>query len=324
MKKQDTNKRAEQIADAIGELPEQMICDALDFEGIKKKQKRKRKHRIEVFSGLAAAAVISIVVLYGSDRSFLQRQTADIDKTQEKTALKGSDQLRTASEEELDIWCMASEMGEDVTQYAYSDNQSPSSENADEKKESGTDSQKESRRKTKDEGKASVSGNNTADNDSDFAGDEVDDAKSAKSDSNSATGETRQNGEPLLAGERQLLYTNITGEGKDKKVQFTLQFGETDDQISYELKASGVSMELIAENYKAHNKISLQGNRKSKVICASGTQIGCSLRVTDIVDKTVSPSISVTKENKDTGEKIKGKIKVEQKNGKYYLYLMEK
>lgn len=291
MKKQDTNKRAEQIADAIGELPEQMICDALDFEGIKRKQKRKRKHRIEVFSGLAAAAVISIVVLYGSDRSFLQRQTADTDKTQEKAALKGSDQLRTASEEELDIWCMASGMGEDVTQYAYSD---------------------------------SVSGNNTADNDSDFAGDEVDDAKSAKSDSNSATGETRQNGEPLLAGERQLLYTNITGAGKDKKVQFTLQFGETDDQISYELKASGVSMELIAENYKAHNKIILQGNRKSKVICASGTQIGCSLRVTDIVDKTVSPSISVTKENKDTGEKIKGKIKVEQKNGKYYLYLMEK
>lgn len=267
MKKQDTNKRAEQIADAIGELPEQMICDALDFEGIKRKQKRKRKHRIEVFSGLAAAAVISIVVLYGSDRSFLQRQTADIDKTQEKAALKGSDQLRTASEEELDIWCMASGLGEDVTQYAYSD---------------------------------SVLGNNSADND--YVSD----------------------GEQLLAGERQLLYTNITGEGKDKKVQFTLQFGETDDQISYVLKASGVSMELIAENYKAHNKIILQGNRKSKVICASGTQIGCSLQVTDIVDKTVSPSISVTKENKDTGEKIKGKIKVEQKKGKYYLYLMEK
>lgn len=267
MKKQDTNKRAEQIADAIGELPEQMICDALDFEKIKGKQKRKRRHRIEVFSGLAAAAVICIVVLYGSDRSFLQRQTADTDKTQEKTALKGADLSQTASEEKLDIWCMASGLGEDVTQYAYSD---------------------------------SVSGNNSADND--YVSD----------------------GEQLLTGERQLLHTNITGEGKDKKIQFTLQFGETDDQTGYALKASGVSMELIAENYKEKNKIVLQGNRKSKVTCASGTQIGCSLRVTDIVDKTVSPSISVTKENKDTGEKIKGKIKVEQKNGKYYLYLMEK
>ena len=46
MKKQDRDKRAEQIADAIGELPEQMICDALDFEGIKRKQKRKRKKYI--------------------------------------------------------------------------------------------------------------------------------------------------------------------------------------------------------------------------------------------------------------------------------------
>lgn len=317
MKKQDTNKRVEQIADAIGELPEQMICDALDFEGIKRKQKRKRRHRIEVFSGLAAAAVICIVVLHGSDHAFLQRRTADIDKTEEKAALKGIDQTKDASQAELDIWCMPSEMGGDAPGYEYSDNKDKSSENADVKKESDTYSQKESRRKTKDEGAASVSGNNTADNDSDAAG-------SAKSDSNSATGETEHNGEPLLAGERQLLHTNITGEGEDKRVHFTLQFGETDDRISYTLKAFGVSMELIAENYKVKNKIILQGNRKSKVTCASGTQIGCSLRVTDIVDKTVSPSISVTKENNKTGEKIKGEIKVEQKNGIYYLYLTEK
>ena len=38
MKKQDRDKRAEQIADAIGELPEQMICDALEFEKIRRKQ----------------------------------------------------------------------------------------------------------------------------------------------------------------------------------------------------------------------------------------------------------------------------------------------
>ena len=41
MSKNDIDKMAEQIADAIGELPEQMICDALDFEKIKGKQRRK-------------------------------------------------------------------------------------------------------------------------------------------------------------------------------------------------------------------------------------------------------------------------------------------
>ena len=101
MKKQDRDKRAEQIADAIGELPEQMICDALEFEKIRRKQKRKRRHRIEAFGGLVAAAVICIIVLYGSDHTLISGRTADIDKTEEKTALKASDQMQSAFSSEL-------------------------------------------------------------------------------------------------------------------------------------------------------------------------------------------------------------------------------
>lgn len=287
MKKQDINKRAEQIADAIGELPEQMISDALHFEEIKGKQKRKRRHRIEVLSGLAAAAIVCIVVLYGSDRSFLQKQTADVDRTAEKAALKESDQKKDVLEEKLDIWCMASGMGEDAAAYEYSDSQDQSSGNADVKKGSGESGQKESQEKQK-------------------------------------NGDTEQNGELLQAGKRQLLHTNITGGGEDERVQFTLQAGRMDDSMGYTLKASGVSMELIAENYKAQNKIILQGNKKSKITCASGTQIGCSLSVVDMTDGTGSPSITVVKENKDTGEKVRGEIRVEQEKGKYYLYLTEK
>lgn len=131
MKKQDRDKRAEQIADAIGELPEQMICDALEFEKIRRK--RKRRHRIEAFGGLVAAAVICIIVLYGSDHTLIPGRTADIDKTEEKTALKASDQMQSASQEELDIWCMASGPEDEVT--VYSDCQDESSdENADVKK----------------------------------------------------------------------------------------------------------------------------------------------------------------------------------------------
>lgn len=298
MKRQDRDKRAQQIADAIGELPEQMICDALNFEEIKRKQKRKRRHCIEVFGGLVAAAVICIVVLHGSDHALIQKRMADIDKTEEKAALNASDQTQDASQEELNIWCMASGLEEEAT--VYSDRQDKSSENADVKKERGTDNQKESRGESKDKETAPTPGKNTADHD------------------------PVSNGEQLRTGERQLLHTNIIGKGENKKVQFTLQFGEMDDQISYTLEASGLSMELVAENHKAQNKIILQSNKKSKVICASGTQIGCSLRVTDIVDKKVTPSISVTKEDNQTGKKIKGEIKVEQENGKYYLYLMGK
>ena len=299
MKKQDRDKRAEQIADAIGELPEQMICDALEFEKIRRKQKRKRRHRIEVFGGLVAAAVICIIVLYGSDHTLIQRRMADIDKTEEKTALNASDQMQSASQEELDIWCMASGPEDEAT--VYSDRLDESSdENADVKKERGTDNQKENRGESKDKETAPTPGKNTSDNDPVSAG------------------------EQLQAGERQLLHTNIIGKGENKKVQFTLQFGETDNRISYTLKASGLSMELIAENYKEQKKIILQGNKKSKITCVSGTQIGCSLRFADITDKTVSPSISVSKKNNKTGERIKGEIKVEQRGGKYYLYLTEK
>lgn len=299
MKKQDRDKRAEQIADAIGELPEQMICDALEFEKIRRKQKRKRRHRIEAFGGLVAAAVICIIVLYGSDHTLIPGRTADIDKTEEKTALKASDQMQSASQEELDIWCMASGPEDEVT--VYSDCQDESSdENADVKKERGTDNQKESRGESKDKETAPMPEKNTSENDPVSAG------------------------EQLQAGERQLLHTNIIGKGENKKVQFALQFGETDNRISYTLKASRLSMELIAENDKEQKKIILQGNKKSKITCVSGTQIGCSLRFADITDKTVSPSISVSKKNNKTGERIKGEIKVEQRGGKYYLYLTEK
>ena len=168
------------------------------------------------------------------------------------------------------------------------------------KKERGTDNQKESRGESKDKETAPMPEKNTSENDPVSAG------------------------EQLQAGERQLLHTNIIGKGENKKVQFTLQFGETDNRISYTLKASRLSMELIAENDKEQKKIILQGNKKSKITCVSGTQIGCSLRFADITDKTVSPSISVSKKNNKTGERIKGEIKVEQRGGKYYLYLTEK
>lgn len=83
-------------------------------------------------------------------------------------------------------------------------------------------------------------------------------------------------------------------------------------------------MELIARNHTAQKKITVQGNTKSKITCASGTQIGCSIVVSDMKHGTTTPSITVIKENKDTGKQIKGKIKIEQKNGKYYQYLTDR
>lgn len=319
MKNQDTNKRAEQIADAIGELPEQMICDALDFNEIKRKQRRKRRRRIELFSGLAAA-ILCIVVLHGSDRSLLQKQTADVDKTEEKAALKESAQKKDkkdVSRGDLDIWCMAPGMGEDETEYAYSGDQDQSTESSGVKKESGQSDQKESRGEQK-------NGVTAKEPEKDSAGGKADDAESAKSDSQDAIGDTEKNAEPLQAGVRQLLHTNITGEGENKRVQFTLRLGETGGSVSYHLKVSGLSVEMIARDQTAQNKIIVQGNTKSKITCESGTQIGCCFSASDMADGTVLPSITVTKENKDTGKKVNGEIKVEQKNGKYYLCLTEK
>lgn len=285
MKKQDEDKRAEQIADAIGELPEQMICEALDFGEKVGRQKRKRRHRIEIFSALAAAAVICIVVLHGGDYAFIQKQTENIDKTEKKIALRESDQKKDISEENLDIWCMESGLGVDMEGVEYFDDQDSSLGNKDVKKESG---------------------------------------RNVPKDSQDAVRDTEKKGEQLKKGEKYRLDTNITGSGKDRSVQFTLQFGETDDSVRYQLKASVVSMDLIAEEDTAENRVTLQGNTAREITCVSGTQIGCSIRVADIAKGKVTPSISVTKENKDTGEKIKAEIKVKQKSGKYYLYLTEK
>lgn len=285
MKKQDGDKRAEQIADAIGELPEQMICEALDFGEKVGRQKRKRRNRIEIFSALAAAAVICIVVLHGGDYAFIQKQTENIDKTEKKIALRESDQKKDISEENLDIWCMESGLGVDMEGVEYFDDQDSSLGNKDVKKESG---------------------------------------RNVPKDSQDAVRDTEKKGEQLKKGEKYRLDTNITGSGKDRSVQFTLQFGETDDSVRYQLKASVVSMDLIAEEDTAENRVTLQGNTAREITCVSGTQIGCSIRVADIAKGKVTPSISVTKENKDTGEKIKAEIKVKQKSGKYYLYLTEK
>ena len=103
-----------------------------------------------------------------------------------------------------------------------------------------------------------------------------------------------------------------------------MQFGATGDTARYQLKASGLCMELIARNHTAQKKITVQGNIKSKITCASGTQIGCSIVVSDMKHGTTTPSITVIKENKDTGKQIKGKIKIEQKNGKYYQDLTDR
>ena len=66
-------------------------------------------------------------------------------------------------------------------------------------------------------------------------------------------------------------------------------------------------MELIAENDKEQKKIILQGNKKSKITCVSGTQIGCSLRFADITDKTVSPMLFLLqRKQQDRGEDKRG------------------
>ena len=55
---------------------------------------------------------------------------------------------------------------------------------------------------------------------------------------------------PTASTVKELEYGEGYTDSRVSLVQFALQFGETDNRISYTLKASGLSMELIAENDK--------------------------------------------------------------------------
>lgn len=68
---------AEKLLDAIGQLPEDMLEQALETEENEtetRAYRRQRRHRREIIGGLAAAAVLCVVVLGKHDRDFVRQQ----------------------------------------------------------------------------------------------------------------------------------------------------------------------------------------------------------------------------------------------------------
>lgn len=73
MSKRGTTE-AEKLLDAIGQLPEDMLEQALETaenETETRAYRRQRRHRREIIGGLAAAAVLCVVVLGKHDRDFV-------------------------------------------------------------------------------------------------------------------------------------------------------------------------------------------------------------------------------------------------------------
>ena len=101
---------AEKLLDAIGQLPEDMLEQALETEENEtetRAYRRQRRHRREIIGGLAAAAVLCVVVLGKHDRDFV-RQQQSVEKSGILQSDSGSaaDQPKNTKDAAIEVWAL--------------------------------------------------------------------------------------------------------------------------------------------------------------------------------------------------------------------------
>ncbi|WP_455056515.1 hypothetical protein [Jutongia sp.] len=283
MSKRGTTE-AEKLLDAIGQLPEDMLEQALETaenETETRAYRRQRRHRREIIGGLAAAAVLCVVVLGKHDRDFV-RQQQSVEKSGILQSDSGSaaDQPQKTKDAAIEVWAL--------TEYAGA----KSSESGESKSGAG-DTQKQAFNDD-----ADMLLENGANKDGGTDGDE-----------NAALKGTK-----IEATKRIGLRVTKTGSGKKKKVEFALQFGEKDGQGEYRLTASGVTLHMV-EGQTKKPKFVRKENKTTVVTCPSGTQLRC------VMKPSAKAEITITRTDEEGSKISGGTLTIERTDRKYEAVL---
>lgn len=285
MSKRGTTE-ADKLLDAIGQLPEDMLEQALETgenEIEIRAYRRQRRRRLEIIGGLAAAAVLCVVVWGKHDRDFV-RQQQSVEKSGILQSDSGSaaDQPQKTKDAAIEVWAL--------TEYAGA----KSSESGGSKSGAG-DTQKQAFNDDADmllENGANKNGGTDGDED------------------------TALKGNKIEAKKRTGLRVTKIGSGKKKKVEFALQFGEKDAQGEYRLTASGVTLHIAMGQTKAKEaKLVRKENGTTVVNCPSGTQLRC------VMKSSAKAEIAITRTDEEGSKVSGGTLTIERTDGKYEAVL---
>ena len=285
MSKRGTTE-AEKLLDAIGQLPEDMLEQALETEENEtetRAYRRQRRHRREIIGGLAAAAVLCVVVLGKHDRDFV-RQQQSVEKSGILQSDSGSaaDQPKNKKDAAIEVWALNEYAGMKSSESGKS-------------KSSAGETQKQLFSDS-----ADMLLENGEDKDSDADGDT----------------DTVLKGDKIEVKKRTGLCVTGTGSGKKKKVQFALQFGGQDTQGEYKLTASGVTLHAVGGQTKAKAaKFVRKENKTMIVTCPSGTQLRC------VMKASAKAEIKITRTDEDGSKISGGTLTIERTGGKYEAVL---
>lgn len=285
MSKRGTTE-AEKLLDAIGQLPEDMLEQALETaenETETRAYRRQRRHRREIIGGLAAAAVLCVVVLGKHDRDFV-RQQQSVEKSGILQSDSGSaaDQPKNTKDAAIEVWALNEYAGVKSSESGKS-------------KSSAGETQKQLFSDS-----ADMLLENGEDNDSDAAGDT----------------DTALKGDKIEVKKRTGLCVTGTGSGKKKKVQFALQFGGQDTQGEYKLTASGVTLHAVGGQTKAKAaKFVRKENKTTVVTCPSGTQLRC------VMKASAKAEIKILCTDAEGNKVSDGTLMIERTDGKYEAVL---
>lgn len=274
---------AEKLLDAIGQLPEDMLEQALETEENEtetRAYRRQRRHRREIIGGLAAAAVLCVVVLGKHDRDFV-RQQQSVEKSGILQSDSGSaaDQPKNTKDAAIEVWALNEYAGVKSSESGKS-------------KSSAGETQKQLFSDS-----ADMLLENGEDKDSDAAGDT----------------DTALKGDKIEAKKRTGLC--VTGTGKKKKVQFALQFGGQDTQGEYRLTASGATLHMVEEGQTKAAKFVRKENKTTVVICPSGTQLRC------VMKASAKAEIKILCTDAEGNKVSDGRLTIRRTGGKYEAVL---
>lgn len=283
MSKRGTTE-AEKLLDAIGQLPEDMLEQALETgenEIEVRAYRRQRRRRLEIIGGLAAAAVLCVVVWGKHDRDFVrQQQSVEKSGILQSDSGNAADQPQKTKDAAIEVWVL--------TEYAGA----KSSESGESKSSAG-DTQKQAFNDD-----ADLLLENGANKDSGTDGDE----------------DAALKGNKIEAKKRTGLRVTKTGSGKKKKVEFALQFGEKDAQGEYRLTASGVTLHMV-EGQTKKPKFVRKENGTTVVNCPSGTQLRC------VMKPSAKAEFTITRTDEEGNKMSGGTLTIERTDGKYEAVL---
>lgn len=278
---------AEKLLDAIGQLPEDMLEQALETEENEtetRAYRRQRRHRREIIGGLAAAAVLCVVVLGKHDRDFV-RQQQSVEKSGILQSDSGSvaDQPKNTKDAAIEVWALNEYAGVKSSESGKS-------------KSSAGETQKQLFSDS-----ADMLLENGEDKDSDAAGDT----------------DIALKGDKIEAKKRTGLCVTGTGSGKKKKVQFALQFGGQDTQGEYRLTASGATLHMVEEGQTKAKaaKFVRKENKTTVVICPSGTQLRC------VMKASAKAEIKILCTDAEGNKVSDGRLTIRRTDGKYEAVL---